>query len=110
MSTIDMSKMSKTELLAALALAQTENEALKAKKAPRHTIKVSEKGACSVYGLGRFPVSLYRSQWERLFTMVPEIQAFIEANKDKLAEKPVKVEAPVTAPPVEAPVTEAAGS
>lgn len=50
-------------------------------------MKVSEKGALSVYGLGRFPVSLYRGQWERLIQVIPQLQAFIEANRDKLAEK-----------------------
>ncbi len=64
-----------------------ENEALK--KALRATIslKVSEKGALSVYGLGRFPVTLYRGQWERLLATSEQIRAFIEANQDKLKSK-----------------------
>ncbi len=64
-----------------------ENEALK--KALRATIslKVSEKGALSVYGLGRFPVTLYKGQWERLLATADQIRAFIEANQDRLKTK-----------------------
>jgi hypothetical protein len=50
-------------------------------------IKVSEKGAVSVYGLGRFPVTLYQEQWEKLLSMADEIKAFIAENKDKLKVK-----------------------
>jgi hypothetical protein len=49
--------------------------------------KVSEKGAVSVYGLGRFPVTLYLEQWEKLLASVEELRAFIEANKSKLKTK-----------------------
>lgn len=64
-----------------------ENESLK--KALRATIslKVSEKGALSVYGLGRFPVTLYKGQWERLLATAEQIRAFIEANQDRLKTK-----------------------
>jgi hypothetical protein len=51
------------------------------------TLKVSEKGALSIYGMGRFPVSLYREQWERLLAAKDDILAFIEANADKLSVK-----------------------
>jgi hypothetical protein len=51
------------------------------------TIKVSKAGAVSVYGLQRWPVTLYRGQWERLIQAMPNIQAFIEANSDQLASK-----------------------
>jgi hypothetical protein len=51
------------------------------------TLKVSEKGALSIYGMGRFPVSLYREQWERLLAAKDEILAFIEANAEKLSVK-----------------------
>ena len=47
-------------------------------------IKVSAKGAVSMYGMGRWPVTLYRSQWERLIESVDQIKAFIEANSDVL--------------------------
>ena len=53
----------------------------------RLTMKVSEKGALSVYGLGRFPVTLYRGQWERLFAGSRDIQLFIEQNANLLAVK-----------------------
>jgi hypothetical protein len=51
------------------------------------TLKVSEKGALSIYGMGRFPVSLYRERWERLLAAKEEILAFIEANAEKLSVK-----------------------
>lgn len=51
------------------------------------TLKVSEKGALSVYGLGRFPVTLYRGQWERLLERAESIKAFIEANAQTLVVK-----------------------
>lgn len=49
--------------------------------------KVSEKGAVSVYGLGRFPQTLYVGQWERLLAQVDELKAFIEANRSALSVK-----------------------
>lgn len=45
-------------------------------------LKVSEKGGLSVYGVGRFPVTLYVSQWERVIQAMPEIQAFIKAHPE----------------------------
>jgi hypothetical protein len=51
------------------------------------TFKVSEKGALSIYGMGRYPVSLYREQWERLLAQKDAILAFIEANADRLSVK-----------------------
>ena len=62
-----------------------ENAKLRAAKG--HGMKVTDKGGLSVYGLGRFPVTLYRSQWEALLARKDEILAFIEANADKLASK-----------------------
>lgn len=55
-------------------------------------LKISEKGALSVYGLGRFPVTLYASQWATLIAKVPEIEAYLVANADKLKTKPEKAE------------------
>jgi len=49
--------------------------------------KVSDKGAASVYGLGRFPVTLYYEQWVRLLDKAQELRSFLEANKDKLKLK-----------------------
>ena len=50
-------------------------------------MKVSEKGALSVYGMGRFPVTLYKEQWLRLLQMSDDIRAFIAANEGKLKTK-----------------------
>jgi ribosome-interacting GTPase 1 len=76
-------------LKAELAKLQEENEKLKAKAVRKQTIsfKVSEKGAVSVYGLGRFPVTLYSSQWNRLIEKMPELKAFLEANVSTLTTK-----------------------
>lgn len=78
----DLSKLSQAELI---ALVQT----MQAAPPKRITMKVGEKGGLSVYGLGRFPVSLYRSQWERLLAddTVAQIKAFIEANSALLTVK-----------------------
>jgi hypothetical protein len=71
---------------------QAQNAALVARLAlaskPKSiTMKVSEKGALSIYGLGRFPVTLYRGQWERLIAEADTISAFIKANDTLLAVK-----------------------
>ena len=69
---------------------RAENEALKkqqAAKRGRLWLKVSEKGGLSVYGLGRFPVTLYVEQWEHLLAFTDEIKRFIEENRDKLKTK-----------------------
>lgn len=79
------------DLIAELAKLRAENEGLKARAAARAKarlhLKVGEKGNVCVYGLGRFPVSLYLSQWTALIDFVPEIKAFIADNIDKLATK-----------------------
>lgn len=54
------------------------------------TFKVSEKGALSVYGIQRFPVTLYVDQWERLIKATPQMNDFIKANQATLQRKPVK--------------------
>ena len=59
----------------------------KAKKPAKVTLKVSEKGALSVYGLGRFPVTLYKEQWVRLMEASEEIKAFLRENDEKLKTK-----------------------
>jgi hypothetical protein len=67
---------------------RAENERLKQKGAGRPTgLKVSEKGGVSVYGLGRFPVTLYKEQWTKLLDMADEIRAFIKDNDSKLKTK-----------------------
>ena len=74
-----------------LARLRAENEALKASKpAPQFrplTLKVSEKGALSLYGLGKFPTTLYEEQWLRLLNFAEEIQDFIRENTDKLKKR-----------------------
>ncbi len=71
---------------------RAENQALKArieasKKPGTLTLKVSPKGAISVYGLGRFPVTLYQEQFARLLAKADEIKEFIKANADQLTSK-----------------------
>ncbi len=68
---------------------KAENEALKSKKTTGGTLsmKVSEKGALSVYGMGRFPVTLYKEQWLKLLTIADDIKSFIKANDGKLKTK-----------------------
>lgn len=68
---------------------KAENEALKNKKTGGGalTMKVSEKGALSVYGMGRFPVTLYKEQWLKLLNIAEEIKSFIKANESTLKTK-----------------------
>jgi hypothetical protein len=88
------------EIMTELARLRAENEALKEivklraengglrKTASQGlSLKVSDKGGVSVYGLGRFPVTLYREQWHRLLALADDIRAFITANEDKLKVK-----------------------
>ncbi len=71
---------------------KAENTALKASKARGLAFKVSEKGAVSVVGLGRFPVTLYEDQWNTFLAQdnIVALRAFIVAHADKLAKKPAK--------------------
>lgn len=93
----DTNNMSMIDLQAQIAALTAENNKLKSHTTSnRLSFRVSEKGACSVYGLGRFPVTLYREQWERLAAAMPELKAFIEANTDKLTVK-VKTDVKVSA-------------
>lgn len=67
---------------------KAENSRLKEQTKVRQTrLKVSEKGALSVYGLGRFPVTLYKEQWLKLLDMDPEIREFIKENDEALKAK-----------------------
>jgi hypothetical protein len=79
--------MSEQELQAELARLKAENEALKAKTTRATSLRVSEKGGVSVYGLGRFPVTLYKEQWLKLLDLTAEIRAFIAENEGKLKTK-----------------------
>ena len=75
------------EMQAELERLRAENEALKQKRSGSAMMKVSEKGAVSVYGLGRFPVTLYQEQWLKLLAMADEIKQFIEENRSRLKTK-----------------------
>ena len=75
------------EMQAEIERLRTENEALKKPARGQMSLKVSEKGALSVYGLGRFPVTLYREQWEKLLTMADQIRQFIQDNTHLLKKK-----------------------
>lgn len=77
------------DLMAQIAQLQQENKELAARKGPGPSVscKVGNKGGVSVYGLGRFPVSLYGSQWVRLLEAVPSIAAFCRDNAEKLTVK-----------------------
>lgn len=75
------------DLEAEVARLRAENEALKRPERGRLSLKVSEKGALSVYGMGRFPVTLYKEQWLRLLAIADDIKAFIAANNERLKAK-----------------------
>ena len=77
------------ELQAELERLRAENEALKARADDRRRVylKVSDKGAVSLYGLGRFPVTLYLEQWETVLDMADEIRTFLKTNASKLKRK-----------------------
>jgi hypothetical protein len=66
---------------------RAENERLKRAQGRTGTIKVSEKGGVSVYGLGRFPVTLYKEQWAKLLDMADDIRAFIRDHDAELKTK-----------------------
>jgi hypothetical protein len=76
------------DLKAELERLRSENERLKARTTRGVSLKVSEKGGVSVYGLGRFPVTLYKEQWSRLLDMADDIRVFIRENDAKLKAKP----------------------
>ena len=75
------------EMKAELERLRAENEALKKPSRGQMFLKVSEKGGLSVYGLGRFPVTLYREQWDKLLGMADQIREFILANDQALKKK-----------------------
>ena len=79
--------MSDEDMKVELERLRKENEALKKGASTGITMKVSEKGALSVYGMGRFPVTLYKEQWLKLLDMSDDIRAFIAANEGKLKTK-----------------------
>ena len=80
--------MTDDDLRAEVERLRAENEALKKGGAKGVSLKVSEKGGLSVYGLGRFPVTLYQEQWLKLLDMADQIRDFIDAHKAELKAKP----------------------
>ena len=79
--------MADEALRAELERLRAENEALKRSATKGVTLKVSEKGAVSLYGLGRFPVTLYKEQWEKVLDMAKDIRAFIAEHETELKTK-----------------------
>jgi hypothetical protein len=79
--------MSEEDLKAELERLRSENASLKKGAATGIRMKVSEKGALSIYGMGRFPVTLYKEQWLKLLDMSPEIRNFIAENEAQLKTK-----------------------
>ena len=82
--------MAEESIEAKLARFEAENQALKQqveRKPGELRLKVSEKGGLSIYGLGRFPVTLYKEQWTRLLDYADEIREFLKANDQQLKAK-----------------------
>jgi hypothetical protein len=80
--------MTDEDLKSELERLKAENERLKSQRGRNVSLKVSEKGGVSVYGLGRFPVTLYKEQWTKLLAMADEIRAFIKEHDPELKAKP----------------------
>ncbi|MHB8304103.1 MAG: hypothetical protein ACYDC6_14995 [Acidobacteriaceae bacterium] len=79
--------MSDEDLKAEIEQLRAENERLKNKSVRGLSLKVSEKGAVSLYGVGRFPVTLYKEQWTKILGMAGEIETFIRENDHLLKAK-----------------------
>jgi hypothetical protein len=78
---------SEEEMKAELERLKAENQALKARGSKGVSMKVSEKGGVSIYGLGRFPVTLYQEQWLKLLDLADDIRSFIQENEGRLKKK-----------------------
>jgi hypothetical protein len=83
-SEIEDSMSEAEDLKAELERLKAENEHLKSQRGRAVSLKVSEKGGVSVYGMGRFPITLYKEQWTKLLDMADEIRTFIRENESKL--------------------------
>ena len=82
-----MSDITPEQMKEELERLRTENEALKKRSEEGLSLKVSQKGGVSVYGLGRFPVTLYKEQWEKLLDISDDIRTFIQENEPQLKTK-----------------------
>ena len=85
--TVSVAMPSDEELKAELERLRAENERLKARDKRTTSLRISEKGAVSLYGLGRFPVTLYKEQWAKVLEMADEIREFIKENEKRLKTK-----------------------
>ena len=79
--------MGDDDLKAEVERLRAKNDRLKNRQTRGVSLKVSEKGGVSVYGLGRFPVTLYKEQWTKLLDMAGDIRAFITENEGRLKTK-----------------------
>jgi hypothetical protein len=79
--------MADDDVTAELERLRAENARLKEQRAASGSLRVSQKGAVSLYGLGRFPVTLYKEQWLRLLGMADAIRGFIREHEDELKTK-----------------------
>ena len=79
--------MNEEQMKQELERLRAENTALKKTSSKGLSMKISEKGGLSIYGLGRFPVTLYKEQWKKLLDFKEEIVAFLEANDAQLKAK-----------------------
>ncbi len=82
--------MAEEDLQAELERLKAENAALKSRSSKGVSLKVSEKGGVSVYGLGRFPVTLYKEQWIKLLDMAEDIRSFLQEHDAELKTKEEK--------------------
>ena len=89
--------MTQEQLIAQIAALKAENDALKASKTGGPSCKITDKGGVSFYGIGRFPVTLYKDQWIKLINHIEMVKTFLKDNDSKLSVKPAKVTLKVAA-------------
>jgi len=75
------------EMQAELARLRAENESLKATRSRETRLQVSQKGAVSLYGIRRFPITFYADEWDTVLGMTDEIRSFISQHADELKRK-----------------------